>query len=103
MVNNINSGHQLQLMGAVLGASYTLGNNVSLSGVQNIFDVWGTNIYNSSSSTTDYGFLPIGIRPTILPVILTVIIIRLIHSLSTARILAVSDSLVTPAAALLVT
>jgi filamentous hemagglutinin family protein len=53
----INTAHQLQLMQAALGASYTLNNNIDLStAMNNTADVWGTNQGASSGS----GFFPIG-------------------------------------------
>ncbi|MBV8802110.1 MAG: filamentous hemagglutinin N-terminal domain-containing protein, partial [Gammaproteobacteria bacterium] len=43
------NAHQLQLMGATLGASYTLGGNISASNTSTATDIWGP-----------LGFIPIG-------------------------------------------
>jgi hypothetical protein len=51
---NVSNTHQLQLMGAALGASYTLANNISFSGTTTS-DVW-----NSNFSSGTGGFMPIG-------------------------------------------
>lgn len=54
---NISNAHQLQMMGAALGGSYTLANNIDLTNaLTNTSDVWGTN-YNTSTGS---GFVPIG-------------------------------------------
>ncbi len=53
----ITNAHQLQLIGinpTTLGASYTLANNIDLSGVTNAADIWGTNAAGGA------GFVPIG-------------------------------------------
>jgi hypothetical protein len=53
----ITNAHQLQLAGAVVGANYTLANNVNLTnGMTNASDVWGTN----STTSTGAGFVPLG-------------------------------------------
>jgi hypothetical protein len=63
MENNasVSNGHNLQMMGVALGGSYTLKNNIDLSGaLTNVADVWGTN-YNSPTGT---GFVPVGAGTT---------------------------------------
>ena len=53
----ITNAHQLQLMGASLGASYTLANHIDLSpGMANAAEIWGTN----KNTSTGYGFHTIG-------------------------------------------
>lgn len=53
----INNAHQLQMMGATLGGSYTVANNIDLSsGLANLSEVWETN----SNTLTGTGFSPVG-------------------------------------------
>ncbi len=57
----ITNAHQLQLMEAVLNASYTLKNNIDLTAsMNNAADVWGTNV----SFNQGAGFNPIGSNTT---------------------------------------
>ena len=57
----ITNAHQLQLIGlnsTTLGASYTLANNIDLSGVTNASEVWGTSF--SVDGSGGAGFAPMG-------------------------------------------
>jgi len=57
---DVTNPYQLQLVGSTLGASYTLGNNISLtSGMNNTADIWGTN----QGLNSGLGFAPIGETP----------------------------------------
>jgi filamentous hemagglutinin family protein len=54
---NIVNAHQLQMMGAALGGTYQLLNNIDLvNGLTDIHDVWNTNY----STPTGLGFVPVG-------------------------------------------
>src|SRR5579883_1996909 len=59
---NIKSGHQLQLMGTALGASYQLVTPVvSLAGIANAADVWGGLSQGTvTGGTGPQGFVPVG-------------------------------------------
>jgi len=45
----ITNAHQLQLIDLNLGTSYTLANNIDLSGTTNASDVWGTSFSTDGS------------------------------------------------------
>jgi len=54
--SSITSPHQLQMMGAALGGSYTLANNIDFSTVTSNADVWNSNF----NTGTGKGFVPVG-------------------------------------------